>query len=111
VMNSALLDRYQLADNFEQQAANFDFPAGVWNVAAELAEVREATSSSELEKLTGQSSAQVREALERLLAKKLVRQNLISWKEFIAAREKARSAAKTAATAPAATAPAATAPA
>ncbi len=96
-MNTAILDRYELADNFEQRATNLNFPAGVWNIAAELAEVSEATSPFELEKLTGQSSDQVREALERLLAKKLVRQNLISWKEFTVVREKARGAAKTAA--------------
>jgi hypothetical protein len=93
-MNLAILeDRYQLADNFEQRATHFDFPAGVWNIAAELAGVSKAASLVELEKLTGQSPDQIRGALERLLAKKLVRQNLISWKEFIAAREKAHSAA------------------
>lgn len=94
-MNTAILeDRYQLADNFEQRATDFNLPAGVWNVAAELAEVSAATSPFELEKLTGQSSAQVRDALDRLLSKKLVRQNLISWKEFTDTMEKTRGTAK-----------------
>ncbi len=93
-MSIAILDRYQLAADFEKRANDFDFPVGVWNVAAELAEVGEATSPSELEKLTGQSSDQIREALDRLVAKELVRQNLISWKEFTAAREEGRNAAK-----------------
>lgn len=93
-MSIAILDRYQLTADFEKRANDFDFPVGVWNVAAELAAVGEATSPSELEKLTGQSSDQVREALDRLLAKQLVRQNLISWKEFTAAREEDRNAAK-----------------
>lgn len=97
-MSLALLDSYQLAEDFEKRAADFEFPAGVWNVAAVLAEVREATSPFELEQLTGQSCDQVREALERLLAKQLVRQNLISWKEFTAVRKKAISAAKAAQT-------------
>ncbi len=96
-MNIGILDRYTLAADFEQRANTLDFPAGVWNVAAELAEVSAATSPCELEMLTGQSSDQVREALERLLAKKLVRQNVTSWKDFTAARESARSAAEAAA--------------
>lgn len=96
-MNIAIPDRYLLAADFEQRAIDFNFPAEVWNVAAELAEVSEATSPFELEKLTGQSSGQVREALERLLAKNLVRQNQMTWKEFTAERERARSAAPTAA--------------
>ncbi len=94
-MSIAILDRYQLADDFEQRVTNFSFPAAVWNVAAELAEVNEAASRLQLEELTGQSPDQVREALERLLAKNLVRQNLVSWKEFTAAREKARGGTKT----------------
>lgn len=94
-MNIAIPDRYLLAADFEQRAIDFNFPAEVWNVAAELAEVSEATSPFELEKLTGLSSDQVREALGRLLAKKLVRQQLITWKEFTAARERTRSAVKT----------------
>lgn len=93
-MNTAILDRYQIAEDFEQLAANIDFPAGVWNVAAELADAGKATSPAELEECTGQNAAQVGEALERLLANKLVRQNLISWKAFAAAREKAGSVAK-----------------
>lgn len=96
-MNIAIPDRYLLAPDFEQRAIDFSFPAEVWNVAAALAEVSEATSPFELEKLTGQSSDQVREALGRLLAKKLVRQQLMTWKEFTAARERARSATETAA--------------
>ncbi len=96
-MNIAILDRYTLADDFEQRAIDLNFPAGVWNVAAELAEVSEATSSFELEKLTGQSSDQVQEALKRLLAKKLVRQNLMTWKDFTATKERDRSAAAKAA--------------
>jgi hypothetical protein len=93
-MNIAIPDRYLLAADFEQRAIDFNFPAEVWNVAAELSEVSEATSPYELELLTGQSADQVREALERLLAKNLVRQNLIPWKEFAAARKRARDAAK-----------------
>lgn len=93
-MSIAILDLYQIAADFEQRAHDFDFPVGVWNVAAELAELHEATSPCELEKLTGQSSNQVREALDRLVAKQLVLQNLISWKEFAAARDEARTAAK-----------------
>lgn len=96
-MNLAIPDRYLLADDFDQRANGLNFPAEVWNVAAELAEVSEATSPSELEMRTGQTAAQVREALERLLAKKLVRQNLLSWKDYSAARERARSAAASAA--------------
>ena len=92
-MSIAILDRYLLAADFEKRAKDFDFPAGVWNVAAELAEVSEPTSPFELEQLTGQSSDQVQEALERLLAKQLVRQNLISWKDFTAARNAAKAAA------------------
>jgi len=94
-MSTAILDRYQLAADFEQRANDFEFPVGVWKVAAELAEVREATTPSELVKLTGQSSDQVREALDRLVSKQLVRHNLISWKEFTAAKEEARNAAPT----------------
>ena len=94
-MSATILDRYQISADFEQRANDFDFPAGVWNVAAELAEVREATSPFDLERLTGQSSVQVQEALDRLVAKQLVRQILVSWKEFAAAREEARKAAKT----------------
>lgn len=98
-MNIAIPDRYLLAADFEKRAIDFNFPAEVWNVAAELAEVSEPTSAFELEKRTGQSSDQVGEALKRLLAEKLVRQNLITWKQYTAARERARSAAKTAAVA------------
>lgn len=93
-MNTAIPDRYLLAADFEKRAVDFKFPAGVWNVAAALAEVSEATSASELERLTQLSSAQVREAIERLLAKQLVRQNLISWKEFSVARDRALSSPK-----------------
>jgi hypothetical protein len=93
-MNTAIPDLYLLAADFEQRAIDFSFPAGVWNVAAALAETSEATSAFELEELTGLNSAEVREALERLLAKKLVRQNLITWKEFTAARKRAHRAAK-----------------
>ena len=96
-MNSAIPDRYVLAPDFEKRANDFDFPPEVWSVAAELAAVSKPTSPFELEQLTGQSSDQVQQALERLLAKQLVRQNLISWKEFTAAREKASNAAKAAA--------------
>lgn len=96
-MNIAIPDRYLLAADFKQRATGFSFPAEVWNVAAELAEVSEPTSPYELEKRTGQSSDQVREALGRLLAEKLVRQNLLTWKEYTAARERARGAAKPAA--------------
>jgi len=93
-MNTAIPDRYQIAANFEQRATAFSFPAEVWNVAAGLAEVNEPITPLELEQLTGQSSDQVREALGRLLAEKLVRQNLLTWKEYNAAREQAGSAAK-----------------
>jgi hypothetical protein len=86
-MNIAMLDHYQVAADFEQRAIKINFPVGVWCVAAELAEVRGGTSPSELEKLTGQSVDQVREALGQLVAKELVVQSLISWKEFTAARE------------------------
>lgn len=85
-MNIAIPDRYLLAADFEKRAVNCIFPAGVWNVAAALSEVGEAASPFELEKLTGLGSEQVEEALKRLLAKKLVRQNLISWKEFTTAK-------------------------
>lgn len=85
-MNTAIQDRYLLAADFEQRAVNIKFPPGVWNVAAALAGVTEATSPSELERIAGQSSDQVLEALSRLLAKKLVQQNLMSWEEFTAAR-------------------------
>ncbi len=95
-MNIAIPGRFQLAADFEKRAAGFTFPTEVWNVAAELVESSEPTSAFELEKLTGQSSDQVREALGRLLAEKLVRQNLLSWKDYNTAREKAREAAKTA---------------
>ncbi|MEO7098936.1 MAG: hypothetical protein ABI162_06210 [Luteolibacter sp.] len=93
-MNLAIPDRYVLAPDFEKRANDFDFPPEVWTVAAELAAVSKPTSPFELEQLTGQSSDQILQAIERLLAKQLVRQNLISWKEFTAAREKSRSAAK-----------------
>lgn len=93
-MNIAIPDRYLLAPDFQQRAIDFQFPAGIWSVAAALAETNKATSPFELEALTGLDSAQVHEALERLYAKKLVRRNLISWKEFNAARAKARSTAK-----------------
>ncbi len=95
-MNTAILDRYLIAADFEKRVINCTFPAGVWSVAAVLAEISEGTSAYELETLTGMSAQQVREALERLLAKKLVQQNLISWSEFTAARAQALSAAKTA---------------
>ncbi len=85
-MNTAIPDRYLLATDFEQRAVNIKFPPGVWNVAAALAEVTEATSPYELEIMTGQTSDQIHEALERLLAKKLVQQNLMSWKEYIDAQ-------------------------
>lgn len=85
-MNIAIPDRYLLAADFEKRVINCTFPAGVWNVAAVLAEVSAAASPFDLEKLTGLGSDQVREALERLLAKKLVRLNLMSWKEFTAAK-------------------------
>lgn len=81
-MNTAIPDRYLLAADFEQRAVSVKFPPGVWNVAAALANVIEATSPFELEGMTGQSSDQILEALERLLAKKLVQQNLMSWKEY-----------------------------
>lgn len=90
-MNIAIPDRYQLAADFEQRAIDFNFPAEVWNVAAALVEAGEPTSPSELEKRTGQGFAQVREALGRLVAEKLVRQNLMTWKEYTAAWEQARS--------------------
>lgn len=108
-MNIAIPDRYQIAANFEQRAAAFSFPAEVWNVAAGLAEVNEPTTPLELEQLTGQSSDQVREALGRLLAEKLVRQDLLTWKEYNAAKERASGAAKSsvAAVQPVAVAPAA----
>src|SRR6188472_292509 len=93
-MNIAIPDRYLLAADFEKHAQGFDFPAEVWTVAAALAEVTEATSPSELVKITGQNAAQVQEALERLLAKKLVRQNLMSWKDFIAAKAQAQGGVK-----------------
>lgn len=95
-MNIAIPDRYQLAANFEQRAAAFSFPAEVWNVAAELIEIKEWTTSLELERLTGHSSEQVREALGRLLAEKLVRQNVMTWKEYSVAREGIGSAAMSA---------------
>lgn len=85
-MNIAIPDRYLLAADFEKRVTNVIFPAGVWNVVAALAEVSEAASPCELGKLTGLGFDQVQEALDRLLAKKLVRQNLISWKEFTAAK-------------------------
>lgn len=94
-MNIEILDQYQIADDFEQLAGEIKFSAGVWNVAAELAGVSKPATPYELEKLTGQNSYQVREALERLLAKGLVRQDLISWEEFIAARKDAQDSKKT----------------
>lgn len=93
-MKPAIPDRYQLAADFEKRAPGFSFPAEVWNVAAELAEAGKPTSTSELEKLTGQNFEQIREALARLLAEKLVRQILLTWKEYTAAREEARIAAR-----------------
>lgn len=90
----ATLDHYQLAADFEQRVADCDFPAGVWNVAAELAEVGQATTAFELARRTGQSPDYVRDALEQLISKQLVRQHRMSWKEFTAVREQARSAAK-----------------
>lgn len=92
-MNTSIPDRYQIAANIEQRATAFSFPAEVWNVAAGLAEVNEPITPLELKQLTGQSSYQVSEALGRLLAEKLVRQNLLTWKEYNAARELAGSAA------------------
>jgi hypothetical protein len=94
-MNIAIPDRYLLAADFEKRVINCIFPAGVWNVAAALAEVSEAASPFELEQLTGMDCEQVQEALKRLLARKLVRQDLMSWKEFTAEGERIRSAAKT----------------
>lgn len=85
-MNTAIPDRYLLAADFEQRAVNIKFPPGVWNVAAALAGVTEATSPRELESMTGQTSDQILEALDRLLAKKLVQQNLMSWKEYTDAK-------------------------
>jgi hypothetical protein len=93
-MSIATLDHYQLAADFEQRVADCDFPAGVWNVAAELAEVGQATTAFELARRTGQSPDYVRDALEQLISKQLVGQNRMSWKEFTALREEARSAAK-----------------
>jgi hypothetical protein len=93
-MNITTPGSYQVASNFEQRAIGFNFPAEVWTVAAELAETGQATSQVELERRTGQSTDQVREALALLLSEKLVRQQLITWKEFKSARESARSAAR-----------------
>lgn len=93
-MNNPIPDRYQLAADFEQRATNFSFPAEVWNVAAALLEVSEPTSPFELAKVTRLNSDQVQEALRRLLVEKLVRQNLITWKQFSDARNVNRSAAK-----------------
>jgi hypothetical protein len=92
-MSIATLDHYQLAADFEQGVADCDFPAGVWNIAAELAEVGQATTAFELARRTGQSPDYVRYALEQLISKQLVQQNRMSWKEFTAVREQARSAA------------------
>jgi hypothetical protein len=92
-MSIATLDHYELAADFEQRVADCDFPAGVWNVAAELAEVGQATNAFELARRTGQSPDYVRDALEQLISKQLVRQNRMSWKEFTVVREQARSAA------------------
>lgn len=107
-MNTAIPDRYLPAADFEKLAQDFDFPVEVWTVAAELTTVTQATSPAELEKLTGLGSAQVKEALERLLAKKLVRQDVVSWKEFTAARAQARGTDKSTPAAKPANTPAAT---
>lgn len=81
-MNTVIHDRYLLASDFDQRAVNIKFPPGVWSIAAALADVSEATSSMELERISGQSPDQVLNALDRLLDKKLVHQNLMSWEEF-----------------------------
>lgn len=94
-MNIAILDQYQISDDFEKRAQTLTFPAAVWNIAAEVAEASKPISPFELEKLTGQGAYQIREALERLLDKKLVRQNHISWEDFTETRKKARTAAET----------------
>lgn len=92
-MNTAIPSRYLLAANFQQCAIDFSFPAEVWSVAAALSEVSQATSPFELEQMTGLGYDRVREALERLLAKKLIREDVMSWKEFNAVRDKLGSAA------------------
>lgn len=85
-MNHAIPDLYQLAADFEQRANGYSFPAEVWNVAADLADFSEPTSPSQLIKVTGQSLDQIQEALGRLLAEKLVSQNVMTWQEYSAAR-------------------------
>lgn len=87
-MNTVIPNRYLIAPNFQQYVIDHSFPAEVWSVAAALSEVNQATSLFELEQMTGLGCDQIREALERLLAKKLVREDVMSWKEFNAAREK-----------------------
>lgn len=86
-MYIAISNRYLIADNFQKRAIDFNFPAEVWSVASALADLSKATTSSELENLTGLGSDQIRGALDRLLAEKLVREDLMSWKEFIAAKK------------------------
>lgn len=81
-MNTPLLDRYSLAADFEKRAVAIKFPPGVWNIAAALTNVSEALSSHELSNMTGQSNDLVLEGLNRLLAQKLVEQNLMSWEEY-----------------------------
>jgi|GEM_PF-2513754 len=78
-------ERYRLVDGFEDSVTHINFPAGVWNIAAKLAKLNKPASILELEKLTEQSSDQIREAIEKLVAQKLVQPNLISWKDFVAA--------------------------
>lgn len=90
-MNITILDRYLLADDFDELASSLNFPPEVWNVAAVLGDVTSPTSPFELEQLTGQNADQIEEALKRLLAEKLVRQCVITWKEFSESRETYRS--------------------
>lgn len=87
-MYTAIPNRYLIASNFQKLAADLSFPAEVWGVASALSEASAAKSAFDLESLTGLGYEQIREAIERLLAKNLVREDLMSWKDFTAAKKR-----------------------
>ena len=87
-MYTVIPNRYLIGANFQKRAAEFSFPAEVWGVASALSESAKAISIYELESLTGLGPEQIREAIERLLAEDLVREDVMSWKQFTAAKKR-----------------------